>query len=121
MTTWTRTVVPNCYIGKDYFSQAVGSLAAGTTTVDSNNDVVKIPLFDNFVTAHEYTRTSNVKSVFTVQTGDVIVLSACTKEIGSTDVIEDLIKEQGSNCIKVKSVAVNTNGAFPIKHIKAVG
>ncbi len=119
ITKWLRTVIPNCFRGVNNTEIKIGN-----TTIGANNSLVKIPLFEEFVSAYDWTNLVNDEYAnhFTVSQGDLIVLREVSDEVEPTlGVIDDIEDKYGSLAFYVSNVNLNYGVGIPLQHIEAVG
>lgn len=110
VTTWTRTVIDNCF-----WKILGGKVNVGGVELDTTSITCRIPEQDNFLTPSEWLEKSEEDrpKYVTFKQSDIIVVGNCqdeideyTKGMRSTDLISKYKSLQG--CTEIKEVAFNT-------------
>lgn len=117
ITTWSRSVIPNC------FRTTTQNIAAnGSIFLSENKIAVQLPMFDEYKEPHDWATLPNDEAAdyFTVNDGDLVVLKEVDDEVDEFSVIETIQQKYGSLAFKIGSVNYNYGTDYPLPHIEAV-
>lgn len=120
---WYRKVLPNCfwkYVGE--------KLSVGTTIIETNNTVCRIPENPDYVPKYLWEQLSayEMEQKFTLGVGDIVVLGEVDEEIDeykqgkrSSDFMAKYKNLQG--CIQIKTLSNNVGAGRCNQHYKITG
>ncbi len=127
VTSWQRTVIPNCSIT---YQSGVTTSSGITLSTDTVN--IQIPMFSNFLLPYDYQSltNNNMEPYFTVNSGDIVVLRKVDDEI-DVDLETELtiLNKYGSLAHKITTPVYNFDLnswanckelTQPLSHIKVV-
>ncbi len=113
-TKWKRTVLQDC--SKVY--RAIQTKTA--VQIAETQLLVQIPFTIGYVSEYEWDNMADRSQVFTVQSGDLVVLMEVQDEVQDGEVIEKIEKKYGSEAFKISQFSNNFGENYPFPHIQVV-
>ena len=111
--TWLRTVIPNCYWGKNGKQIDIGGIK-----IKSDDFLVQIPEDANYRNRWDW---NGENSLFTADKGDVIVNGRLDIEIPLNGVPRQVLEDYIGRMFTVETVSNNTGRDVPLGHIAVTG